>query len=129
MIISLSFSKNIETLEQMKKLRTSLSILLLVVTAFQCAAFAQGAADINDRIRKEGMDNSQILKTLHVLTDVYGPRLTGSPKLKGAGEWASSQLKTWGFDRVDIEPWEWGNPGWVNERASGFITAPVKDNL
>jgi len=113
----------------MKKLRTSLSILLLVVIAFQSAAFSQGAADINDRIRKEGMDNSQILKTLHMLTDVYGPRLTGSPKLKAAGEWASSQMKSWGFDRVDMEPWDWGNVGWVNERAAGYITAPVKDNL
>ena len=33
-------------------------------------------------------ERSQILSTLHVLTDVYGPRLTGSPNLKQAGEWA-----------------------------------------
>ena len=75
------------------------------------------------------MDNSQIMKTLHVLTDVHGPRLTGSPKLKAAGEWAANQMKTWGFDRTELEPWDWGNPGWVNERAAGYITAPMKDNL
>ena len=32
------------------------------------------------------------MKTLHVLTDVYGPRLTGSPNLKQAGEWAAQQI-------------------------------------
>jgi hypothetical protein len=124
-------SKTTKTLESMKTTRITLSILLLVVIATPSLALAQAApaADINDRIRKEGMDNSQIMKTLHTLTDVYGPRLTGSPKLKAAGEWASSQMKTWGFDRVDMEPWDWGNVGWVNERAAGYITAPVKDNL
>ena len=45
-------------------------------------------AEINAKIRKEGMDNSQIMRTLHYLADVYGPRLTGSPNHKAAGEWA-----------------------------------------
>ena len=31
------------------------------------------------RIRKEAMERSQILKTMHMFTDLYGPRLTGSP--------------------------------------------------
>ena len=55
----------------MKKTRITLSILLLVVIATPSLALAQAApaADINDRIRKEGMDNSQIMKTLHTLTD------------------------------------------------------------
>ncbi|HKX84649.1 MAG TPA: M20/M25/M40 family metallo-hydrolase [Pyrinomonadaceae bacterium] len=87
------------------------------------------AADINAAIRKEGMDNSQIMKTLHVFTDVYGPRLTGSPNLKAAGEWAVGQFKSWGFDNAALEPWDFGHPGWVNERASGFITSPVQDSL
>ena len=37
--------------------------------------------DIQWKIRREATDNSQILRTLHFLTDVYGPRLTGSPNL------------------------------------------------
>ena len=45
-------------------------------------------ADIDARIAKEENDNSQIMHTLHFFTDVYGPRLTGSPSLKAAGEWA-----------------------------------------
>ena len=49
-------------------------------------------ADINAKIRKEATDNSQIMRTMHFLTDVYGPRLTGSPNLKAAGEWAIKEM-------------------------------------
>jgi len=125
----------------MKKRTYKLTTGLLLVTALllQSApvAFAQNGSNgtaeknaaINSVIRKEAMDNSQIKKTLHVLTDVYGPRLTGSPKLKAAGEWAMKQMKEWGFDRVEMEPWDWGHPGWESDRASGFILSPVKDSL
>jgi hypothetical protein len=85
--------------------------------------------DINAKIRKEGMENSQILKTLHVLTDVYGPRLTGSPSLKQAGEWAIKQMHAWGLENGRLEPWEFGHPGWANERFSAHMTSPVKDHL
>jgi Predicted aminopeptidases len=90
---------------------------------------AQPQADIYDRIREEGTKNSQVMKTLSMLTDVYGPRLTGSPQLKSAGEWAAKQMTDWGMQNAALEPWDFGRPGWVNERASGFITAPVQDSL
>jgi hypothetical protein len=37
---------------------------------------------INDKIRQEEEQHSQIMRTLHFLTDVYGPRLTGTPSLQ-----------------------------------------------
>jgi len=89
----------------------------------------QDSAEINAKIRKEGMDNSQIMRTMHFLTDVYGPRLTGSPNLKAAGEWAIKQMTGWGFENGHLEPWDFGHPGWMNERFSGFINSPVKDTL
>ncbi len=69
------------------------------------------------------------MRTVHVLTDVYGPRLTGSPNRKAAAEWAINQMSDWGFENAHLEPWDFGHPGWVNERASGFIVSPVKDSL
>jgi carboxypeptidase Q len=86
-------------------------------------------SDIYARILKEETENSQIMHTLHFFSDVYGPRLTGSPNLKAAGDWAVKQMQTWGFENVRLEPWNFGHPGWLNERASGFITSPVKDSL
>lgn len=101
--------------------------LLLQNLSFAYAQTATG--DIAERIRKEGMDNSQIMRTVHYFTDVYGPRLTGSPNHKAAADWAVKQMLAWGFDRAELEAWDFGHPGWVNERAAGFITAPVQDSL
>jgi hypothetical protein len=93
------------------------------------AAQPRPDADINARIREEENSHSQIMKTLHMLADVYGPRVTGSPSLKAAGEWAIAQMQSWGFSNGHLEPWDFGHPGWVNERFSAHITAPVQDQL
>ena len=81
------------------------------------------------KIRQEGTNNSQILRTLHMLTDVHGPRLTGSPNLKAAGEWAIQQMQSWGMKNGRLEPWDFGHPGWANERLAAYIVSPVKDTL
>jgi carboxypeptidase Q len=85
--------------------------------------------EINARIREEGRERSQIMQTVHVLTDVYGPRLTGSPNHKAAAEWAVKRMTEWGFENGHLEPWDFNHPGWLNERFSGFIVSPVKDSL
>ena len=90
--------------------------------------FAQDP-DINAKIRKEGMDSSQIMRTMHFLADVYGPRLTGSPNHKAAAEWAIKAMQSWGFENGHLEPWDFGHPGWLNERFSAHILSPVKDQL
>jgi hypothetical protein len=81
------------------------------------------------RIRSEEAEHSQIMQTLHMLTDRYGPRLTGSPNHEAAAKWAVKQLTAWGFQNARLEPWEFGHPGWLNERAAGYIVAPVHQNL
>ena len=85
--------------------------------------------EINAKIRAEASNNSQIMRTTHYLTDVHGPRLTGSPNYKAAAEWTIKQMTEWGFTNAHLEPWEFGHPGWLNERFSGFIVSPVKDSL
>jgi carboxypeptidase Q len=109
--------------------RVRAMFMLCVMLAGLAPVFAQDATDINARIRKEATDNSQIMRTMHFLTDVYGPRLTGSPNLKAAGEWAIKRMTAWGFENGHLEPWDFGHPGWANERFSGFIVSPVKDTL
>ena len=81
------------------------------------------------KIRQEAMDRSRILPSVHMLTDVYGPRLTGSPNLKAAGEWAMQQLRDWGLVNAHLEPWDFGLPGWGNERLVAHMLSPVKDAL
>ncbi len=86
-------------------------------------------ADVNAKIRQEGMTNSQIMRTMHFFTDVYGPRLTGSPNHENAAKWAVKQMTAWGFANAKLEPWDFGRPGWLNERFSAHVTAPFKDQL
>src|SRR5438128_11925061 len=38
-------------------------------------------------------------------------------------------MTAWGFENGHLEAWDFGHPGWTNERFSGFITSPVKDTL
>ena len=103
-----------------------LNISLLCVPIF---AQTQANAELIARMRKEENDNSQIMKTMHMFTDVYGPRLTGSPNHKNAAEWAMKQMQAWGLTNAHLEPWDFGHPGWLNERLTAHIIAPVKDAL
>ena len=81
------------------------------------------------KIRAEGTDHSRILQTLHTLTDVYGPRLTGSPNVKAAGEWVIQQMHAWGLSNGKLEPWDFARSGWTNDRLVAHIVSPVKDAL
>ena len=113
----------------MHKRTLSLTVALLLAALASPAAQQAAPNDINARIRQEGMENSQIMRTMHHLTDVYGPRLTGSPNHKAAAEWAVAEMTRWGFENGHLEPFDFGHPGWLNEKASGHIVSPVKDNL
>jgi len=74
--------------------------------------------DIN-KIKTEGMQHSQVMDTMSYLTDVYGPRLTGSPNIEKAGQWAVSRMKEWGLTKVAMEPWDnrrGFDRGWSNDK-------------
>jgi hypothetical protein len=107
------------------------SILLIQLLVLPLASIAQDThvAEVNAAIRKEEMEHSQIMNTLHYLTDLYGPRLTGSPNHVNAAKWAAREMQDWGFDYTGLEAWEFGHPGWVNERAVGLMEKPVQDTL
>jgi carboxypeptidase Q len=84
---------------------------------------------MNAKIRMEGREHSLIMRTMHMLTDVYGPRLTGSPNYKAAADWSIKQMQAWGLENAHLEPWDFGHPGWVNERFSAMVVSPVQDSL
>ena len=113
-------------------MRTSLvagSALVALGAGVVLVAQERPDEDVYWQIRREGTSRSQIMETLHVLADVYGPRLTGSPNLEAAGRWAVGQMEQWGLVNGRLEPWEFGHPGWTNERLSAHIVSPVQDHL
>jgi len=76
------------------------------------------------RIRDEGFRHSQVMETAAQLTDVNGPRLTGSPQYKKAADWARQQLETWGLANAHLESWPFGR-GWSFERCSAQVVSPL----
>jgi carboxypeptidase Q len=104
---------------------------LLAGLALSCVIFAQTTVDevTYAKIKSEELEHSQIMHTLHMFTDRYGPRLTGSPNFENAAKWAVKQLTDWGFQNAHLEEWDFGHPGWLNERAAGYMTAPIHENL
>jgi carboxypeptidase Q len=112
-------------------MKPSAFLLSTVMLATGAGILAQTPTvrDVSWQIRREALEHSQIMKTLHVLTDVYGPRLTGSPNAKQAGEWAARQMESWGLVNAHLEPWNFGHPGWLNERFTAHLVSPVNDAL
>jgi carboxypeptidase Q len=103
---------------------------VLIISLLSLPVAAQnGNDDMLNRIRKEAMERSQIMKTMHMFTDLYGPRLTGSPNHKAAAEWAVKQMTAWGLENAHLEPWDFKHPGWLNERLTAHLVSPVKDPL
>ncbi|HTG92228.1 MAG TPA: M20/M25/M40 family metallo-hydrolase [Pyrinomonadaceae bacterium] len=104
----------------------------LIATLLSLPVVAQSSANdtaLLAKIREEAMQRSQIMKTMHMFTDLYGPRLTGSPNHKNAADWAVRQMTAWGLQNAHIEPWDFGHPGWLNERLTAHVIAPIKDSL
>lgn len=86
-------------------------------------------AEINAKIRDEAAKNSRLLHTIHILTDIYSPRMTGTTNLKLAQDWAMKELTGYGLQNTHFENWNFGFPGWQNEKLSVHAIAPFKDPL
>ncbi len=88
----------------------------------------------------EGTNRSHVAANLRHLTDVIGPRLTGSPAMRVANEWTATRMHEYGMDTVALEPWPFGvswrrgpitmrvvspHPRWVS--AASWAWAPGTD--
>jgi carboxypeptidase Q len=103
------------------------SLLFSLLTAgISFAAVAQEVVDqaIVQKIREEGLNHSQVMKTAFYLTDVAGPRLSGSPGLKNAQNWALKELQGYGLVNGKLEPWGKFGKGWQVNKNYAAITVP-----
>ncbi|MFZ1700101.1 MAG: M20/M25/M40 family metallo-hydrolase [Pyrinomonadaceae bacterium] len=98
--------------------------LLIPTVAFgQTSVYTAPQADI-DKIKNEGMNNSEVMKTLGYLTDVIGSRLTGSPNLKRANEWTRDTMAKWGMQNAKLEAWGPFGRGWALKEFQAEIVDP-----
>ena len=96
-------------------MRTIQLIALFLCTSFLLSAQESTDPDVLSVIRKYSMDSSQVAETASWITDVYGPRLTGSPMLDKATAWALSEMDRMGMKNVHLEQWGPFGRGWELE--------------
>src|SRR5882757_5319140 len=104
---------------------------LIFVLSVSLVVLAQDKVDeaTSARMRSEELEHSKIMHTLHMLTDRYGPRVTGTPNHEAAAKWAMAEMTSWGMKNAHLEAWEFGHPGWLNESATAMLISPVHENL
>jgi carboxypeptidase Q len=98
----------------------------LAVALLATALYAQEKVDLAvvQRIKVEAFQNSKVMDHLFWLTDVYGPRLTGSPGFTAAANWTVKQLKEYGIEDAAIQPWGKFGRSWRLTKFSISLQAP-----
>src|SRR5437899_3042387 len=104
---------------------STLSLFCVAVGHGVEAAEEKVNLDIVHRIKAEAFENSKVMDYLFRLTDVNGPRLTGSPGFQRAADWAMDQMKANGVERVRLEPWTGFGRSWTFSRFSIQLNQPV----
>ncbi|HLG95135.1 MAG TPA: M20/M25/M40 family metallo-hydrolase [Bryobacteraceae bacterium] len=99
------------------------TILALAIALPAVAADSVDLGAVN-RIKSEAFEHSQVMDTLELLTDRYGPRLTASPEFKEAADWAAARLKEYGIENVHLEQWGPFGRSWSLEKFALEMTQP-----
>ncbi len=76
------------------------------------------------KFQDEGWQHSRVMEVMGNLTDLYGPRLTNSPNIREAGEYAVKTLGAWGLSNVHQETWGPFGRGWSNELFEANVISP-----
>ena len=110
-----------------KGIKFAAVLAVLLVAACVLAAQTDWPAPDNAAINKfedEGLQHSHVMEVMSYLTDVYGPRLTNSPNIREAADYAVKTLGSWGLANVHEEPWGPFGRGWSNELFEANEIAP-----
>ena len=80
--------------------------------------------DMVSRIRQEAFHHSQVMQILGELTEDVGPRLTNSPNMDKANDWAKARLSGWGLVNVHDDAFADFGRGWEFSKAKVELLAP-----
>jgi carboxypeptidase Q len=106
-------------------MKRSAIVLILASLFLTIAVPAQEKVDasVNAKIRDEGLNRSQVLKTFEHFTEAIGPRLTGSTAVKAADDYSVARLKEWGYADAHLDPWNFGR-GWELQKSTIELIEP-----
>ena len=75
----------------------------------------------------QAMDHSQVMPTLEHLSDVIGPRLTGSAAARQANDWTASKFREYGLT-ANLEAWPFGVT-WQRGPSEAWLLSPFKRQM
>jgi hypothetical protein len=78
---------------------------------------------LND-IKWQAFNNSQVMDHLFYLSEVYGPRVNGSPNHRAAAQWIVKRLESYGLKNVHLEPWGPFGNSWQFKKFYGALVEP-----
>jgi carboxypeptidase Q len=116
--------------DKMRKIVVACAVLAAAASLPLWAADEKIDYDGLTKIKQQGLNatNSKVMEIASWLTDVHGPRLTGSANVRRAGEWAVGMLREWGLTNVALEPWADRTRnfpyGWSNDKFYMAAIAP-----
>ncbi len=107
----------------MKRVGRAAALALLGALAVRPGAAQNPTVDTSGvgRLIDEALNRSQVMRNLQYLTDVIGPRLTGSPAARAANDWTMRKFQEYGL-AAQLEQWNFGGrwergPLWVRMTA------------
>jgi hypothetical protein len=106
-------------------------VIAWVTPLFAGQLLAQQANDLSSadtQILREIRDHNELMPNLEYLSDVIGPRLTGSPQQLAASRWAEQKFRDYGLTNVHQEKWV-VNRAWQRGTAEAEVLAPVARRL
>jgi hypothetical protein len=102
--------------------KTLVAMMMAGAALVAVPAAAQKADDTN-RVIDEGMNHSQVMVIAQQMTDGLGPRLTNSPGMRRAEQWALDKFNGWGLANVRRDGFEFGR-GWEIVSVSARMMSP-----
>jgi carboxypeptidase Q len=104
---------------------------LALLILLSLPAYTQEHVDLGfvDRVKTEAFEHSKVMEILRNLTDVHGPRLTGSPGFENAARWAMGELSSYGVEKVHLEKWGPFGRAWTLEQSSLELLEPGYSQL
>src|SRR3546814_11482939 len=105
--------------------KTLVAMMMAGAALVAVPAAAQKADDTN-RLIDQGMNHSQVMVIAQQMTDGLGPRLTNSPGMRRAEQWALDKFNGWGLANVRRDGFEFGR-GWdiISVRARLMSPRPL----
>ncbi len=100
----------------------------IFIAVFLCVGFfatSQTESQKLSKINTEGFQKSQVMSLISDLSDVYGPRLTGTNQYYEAAKWAKKTMENWGVDKVYFENYCDDCMGWEVTSFNVEMTEPA----